>query len=77
MDQRQQREQIQRVRLGHSGARAYYDQQRARGVNHHAALRHLSNRLVGILHGRLNTATRYDEDHAWPSAKDQQSTAAA
>jgi transposase len=33
------------------GARAYYDQLRARGVGHHAALRQLGNRLVGILHG--------------------------
>jgi transposase len=30
------------------GARAYYDRQRARGAEHHAALRQLSNRLVGI-----------------------------
>src|SRR3954465_12328465 len=33
------------------GARAYYDSIRARGVGHHAALRQLGNRLVGILHG--------------------------
>ncbi|HEX8627957.1 MAG TPA: IS110 family transposase, partial [Catenuloplanes sp.] len=31
------------------GARAYYDTLRARGVSHHAALRQLANRLVGIL----------------------------
>jgi hypothetical protein len=37
------------------GARAYYDQLRARGVGHHAALRQLGNRLVGILHGCLTT----------------------
>jgi transposase len=47
------------------GARAYYDQQRARGIGHHAALRQLSNRLVGILHGCLKTGTRYDEATAW------------
>ena len=35
------------------GARAYYDRIRARGTSHHAALRQLSNRLVGILHGCL------------------------
>jgi hypothetical protein len=35
------------------GARAYYDQQRARGATHHQALRALANRLVGILHGCL------------------------
>jgi len=37
------------------GARAYYDQLRARGVGHHAALRQLGNRLVGVLHGCLKT----------------------
>src|SRR3954462_4221838 len=50
------------------GARAYYDAIRARGVSHHAALRQLGNRLVGILHGCLKTRTHYDEDTAWPSA---------
>jgi transposase len=47
------------------GARAYYDQLRARGVGHHAALRQLGNRLVGILHGCLTTSTVYDETTAW------------
>jgi transposase len=47
------------------GARAHYDRQRARGTGHNAALRHLANRLVGILHGCLKTGTHYDEDTAW------------
>ncbi|MCA1616942.1 MAG: IS110 family transposase, partial [Acidobacteria bacterium] len=47
------------------GARAYYDQIRARGGEHHAALRQLANRLVGILHGCLKTRTFYDETTAW------------
>jgi hypothetical protein len=47
------------------GARAYYDTLRARGTGHHAALRQLANRLVGILHGCLKTRTRYDEHTAW------------
>jgi transposase len=47
------------------GARAYYDQLRARGAGHNAALRQLANRLVGILHGCLKTRTRYDEATAW------------
>lgn len=47
------------------GARAYYDQLRARGVGHRAALRQLGNRLVGILHGCLKTSTRYSENTAW------------
>jgi Transposase IS116/IS110/IS902 family len=48
------------------GARAYYDPLRARGTGHHAALRQLANRLVGILHGCLKTRTPYREDTAWP-----------
>jgi transposase len=48
------------------GARAYYDTIPARGTSHHAALRQLANRLVGILHGCLKTRTRYDEATAWP-----------
>ena len=47
------------------GARAFYDEQRDRGLNHDAALRALSNRLVGILHGCLKTRTLYDEATAW------------
>lgn len=47
------------------GARAYYDQLRARGAGHRAALRQLGNRLVGILHGCLKTGTNYDENKAW------------
>jgi transposase len=47
------------------GARAYYDELRGRGVGHHAALRQLANRLVGILHGCLKTGTTYDEATAW------------
>ena len=49
-----------------AGARAYYDALRARGVGHHAALRQLGNRLVGILHGCLKTRSAYCEDIAWP-----------
>ncbi|MCP2243476.1 transposase, partial [Lentzea aerocolonigenes] len=48
-----------------SGARAYYDLQRARGLGHNAALRQLANRLVGILHGCLKTRTTYNETTAW------------
>ena len=47
------------------GARAYYDDQRYRGLDHDAALRALSNRLAGILHGCLKTGTVYDEATAW------------
>jgi hypothetical protein len=47
------------------GARAFYDELRDRGLDHNAALRALSNRLVGILHGCLKTRTLYDEATAW------------
>ena len=47
------------------GARAFYDEQRDHGLDHNAALRALSNRLVGILHGCLKTRTLYDEATAW------------
>ncbi len=50
---------------GSPGARAYYQQLRARNIGHQAALRQLANRLVGILHGCLKTHTRYDETTAW------------
>jgi transposase len=59
------------------GARSYYDRQRARGLGHNAALRQLSNRLVGILHGCLKTRTRYDEATAWPNAAAHTETLAA
>jgi transposase len=45
--------------------RAYYDQLRSRGLGHHAALRQIANRLVGILHGCLKTRTLYNPDTAW------------
>ena len=47
------------------GARRYYDELRARGVGHFAALRQLGNRLVGILPGCLKKGAAYDEDVAW------------
>ena len=50
---------------GSPGARAHYDALRGRNIGHHAALRQLANRLVGILHGCLKTGTLFDEDTAW------------
>jgi len=47
---------------GSPGAKAYYQQLRARNIGHHAALRQLANRLVGILHGeasRVSCALSY------------------
>jgi hypothetical protein len=60
------------------GARAFYDQQRAKGHEHNDALRRLANRLVGILHGCLKTGTPYNEATAWgPRENLPQSPAAA
>jgi len=59
------------------GARAYYDALRGRNIGHHAALRQLANRLVGILHGCLKTGTVYDEDTAWQHQQTDRQTAAA
>jgi hypothetical protein len=50
---------------GSPGAKAYYKTIRSRGIGHQAALRQLSNRLVGILHGCLKTRTLYNENTAW------------
>jgi transposase len=47
------------------GARRFYDQRRAAGDTHHAALRALGNRLVGVLHGCLEHHSAYDETIAW------------
>jgi hypothetical protein len=60
------------------GARALYDELRARGIEHNDALRRLANRLVGILHGCLKTRTLYDEATAWGHRQNlPQSSAAA
>jgi hypothetical protein len=56
--------------LASPGARAFYDEQRAKGFEHNDALRRLANRLVGILHGCLKTGTLYDEAAAWGHRED-------
>jgi len=38
------------------------------GTGHHAALRQVANRLVGILHGCLDSGTLYNEATAWNNA---------
>jgi choline dehydrogenase-like flavoprotein len=58
------------------GARAYYDEHRARGAGHNQALRAVSNRLVGILHGCLRHDLPYDELTAWPRYQPHSQTAA-
>jgi hypothetical protein len=59
------------------GARAYYNEHRAAGGTHHAALRALGNRLVGILHGCLTHHTQYDETTAWAHRTNQPEQKAA
>jgi transposase len=59
------------------GARALYDDLRARGIGHNDALRRLANRLVGILHGCLKTRTLYNEATAWEHRQNLTQNAAA
>jgi len=59
------------------GARAFYDSHRDAGDTHHAALRALGNRLVGILHGCLVHHSTYDETIAWGHRSQNNLTAAA
>ncbi|GAC1603736.1 MAG: IS110 family transposase [Acidimicrobiales bacterium] len=56
---------------GSPGAKTYYQQIRARGTGHQAALRQLANRWVGILHGCMKTGTLYDEKTAWAHILDR------
>jgi len=59
------------------GARAYYDVRRANGDGHQQALRALGNRLVGILHGCLNSHAAYDETVAWAHRSENELVSAA
>jgi transposase len=53
------------------GARAYYDQRRAAGDGHEAALRRLASKLIGQLHHCLAHRILYDEQTAWPQPENQ------
>ena len=59
------------------GARAFYDEQRAKGAGYHQAIRALGNRLVGCLHGCLEHRTLYNEDIAWAHRKPTETDKAA
>jgi len=59
------------------GARALYDAHRVAGNTHHAALRALGNRLVGILHGCLENGCLYNESVAWGHRMENNLTEAA
>ncbi len=47
------------------GARAHYDRRRAAGDHHNAALRNLSNKLVGRMWWCLHNNQVWDENAAW------------
>lgn len=47
------------------GARAFYDELRARDIGHDDAMRRVASRLTGVLHGCVKTGTGYDEATAW------------
>jgi Transposase/Transposase IS116/IS110/IS902 family len=59
------------------GARAYYDQRRASGDSHEAALRRLASKLIGQLHHCLVHHVLYDEQTAWPQPGHQAPAQAA
>jgi hypothetical protein len=50
---------------GSPGARAFYDELRARDIDHGDAIRRVAGRLTGILHGCLKHGHGYDEAAAW------------
>src|ERR1035437_281395 len=52
------------------GARAYYDQLRAREKTHRKDVRQLANRWVGILHVCVERGCLYDETIAWTKRED-------
>jgi transposase len=49
-------------------ARAHYRHRKTLGDRHAAALRHLFNRMLGQLYHCLQTAQRYDDNRAFPTA---------
>jgi hypothetical protein len=58
------------------GARAFYDRHRAAGDTHQQALRALSNRWVGVLHGCLRHRSTYSEATAWGHRQEESAIAA-
>jgi hypothetical protein len=59
------------------GARAYYDQRRAAGDGHEAALRRLASKLIGQLHHCLEHRVPYDEATAWPQPENRPNPASS
>jgi transposase len=59
------------------GARAHYDQRRAIGDHHNAALRNVANKLIGRLWWCIAKTQPWDEAAAWPAMKTAAEDAAA
>jgi transposase len=59
------------------GARAHYDHRRGLGDTHNAALRNLSNKLLGRLWWCLQNHQPWDEAAAWPTTNLKSHSAAA
>jgi transposase len=59
------------------GARAHYDRRRSIGDTHNAALRNLSNKLLGRLWWCIQNQQPWDESAAWPTANPSPQAAAA
>ncbi|WP_413540548.1 hypothetical protein [Salinispora tropica] len=59
------------------GAHAHYQRRRTTGDSHTAALRHLSNRLLGCFHHCLQTRQLYRETTAFTPPQPQQLPTAA
>ena len=59
------------------GARAHYDQRRAAGDHHNAALRNLANKLIARMWWCLANHQLWDERAAWPAFHNTENPAAA
>ena len=59
------------------GARAHYDHRRALGDSHNAALRNLSNKLLGRLWWCIQHQQPWNESAAWPTVNQAPQVAAA
>jgi transposase len=59
------------------GARIHYDQRRAAGDSHNAALRNLANKMLAKLWHCLRNGVPYNEAIAWPRPLEEKTPAAA
>jgi len=59
------------------GARSHYDQRRAAGEHHNAALRNLANKLIARMWWCIANDQPWDEHAAWPAFNNEERSAAA